>query len=272
MACAPSSPVVAPDGAAQRRRVVGTSRDVRSAAAAGVAAMTALAGRPGRYGAAGAVVPLAAVVLVDRRRWGQMRSSSGWGGSVEDVARIVALLEGRGIRPRSHRRRHECVGRAARPGDDGSTPTTASLEYLNRDGAAVGELRLRAQRASSPVTSSCCGRTESRPRPAGARPWQSAGVSETQQPGVSAMAINVTIPRDAAVDGHPPRARPSGSTPSTCGCCRASTSQPRRTAARSTAVAVVLSLAAARAPQLAALIDAAADRAGTMWAAHHGLQ
>ena len=69
------------------------------AAAAGVAVATAL-GRPRPYGAACAIVPLAAVVLADRRRWARMRSSVGWGGSVEDVARVVALLEDRGIHTR----------------------------------------------------------------------------------------------------------------------------------------------------------------------------
>lgn len=74
-----------------------------------------------------------------------MRSSLGWGGSAEDVARIVAVLEARGIQTRVL---IDVVtnawGEPARPGDDGSTPTTASLEYLNRDGAAVAEL-LRAR-------------------------------------------------------------------------------------------------------------------------------
>jgi hypothetical protein len=97
------------------------------AAAAGVAVATVL-GRPRPYGAACAFVPLAAVVLVDRRRWARMRSSFGWGGSVEEVARVVALLEGCGI----HTRVVIDVitnawGEPARPQGDGSAPPTASL-------------------------------------------------------------------------------------------------------------------------------------------------
>jgi len=74
-----------------------------------------------------------------------MRSSVGWGGSVEDVARVVALLEDRGIHTRVV---IDVVtnewGEPARPHGDGSAPPTASLEYVNRDAAAVAEL-LRAR-------------------------------------------------------------------------------------------------------------------------------
>ena len=70
-----------------------------------------------------------------------MRSSFGWGGSVEDVARVVAVLEARGVHTRLL---IDVVGTAwgepARPQGDRSTPTSASLEYLNRDAAAVAEV------------------------------------------------------------------------------------------------------------------------------------
>src|SRR4051795_406760 len=65
-------------------------------AALGIATTTAL-GWPRALGAAGAVIPVAAVVVADRRRWARMETSVDWGGSVEEVARIADELGADGV-------------------------------------------------------------------------------------------------------------------------------------------------------------------------------
>ena len=102
-------------------------------AALGIATATAL-GWPRALGAAGAVIPVAAVVFADRRRWARMETSVDWGGSVEEVARIADELEAEGVRARV---RPEAPGspwrdRAELPPDNAEA-TTAALEYRNGD-------------------------------------------------------------------------------------------------------------------------------------------
>ena len=102
-------------------------------AALGVATVTAL-GWPRAVGAAGAVIPVAAVVLADRIRWAQMETSVGWGGSVDEVARIADELAAEGMYARV---RPEASGfgwrdRAELP-PDSAEAATAALEYRNGD-------------------------------------------------------------------------------------------------------------------------------------------
>ena len=114
------------------------------AAAAGVGAAVAIA-VPRWWGAVLGVLPLAAVVMLDRRRWAAMQTSFGWGGSEVDVARIVSELAELGIIT-SVRTEPNAEGwgePADRWGELELLPTgdrvikTASLRYRNRDRGVV---------------------------------------------------------------------------------------------------------------------------------------
>jgi hypothetical protein len=102
-------------------------------AALGIATTTALAW-PRALGAAGAVIPVAAVIFADRRRWARMETSVDWGGSVEEVARIADELESEGVHARV---RPDAPGSpwrvGADPPPDTAEATTAALEYRNGD-------------------------------------------------------------------------------------------------------------------------------------------
>ncbi|MCU1537484.1 MAG: hypothetical protein JWP82_1835 [Humibacillus sp.] len=103
----------------------------------GVFAATAM-GPPPAFGAMLAVVPVLAIVAVDRRRWARMQTSHGWGGSVEEVAQVAALLEARGVHAQVVPDDDPPSG--VDPGPPHTavpTPATASLHHLNRDADAV---------------------------------------------------------------------------------------------------------------------------------------
>ena len=119
------------------------------AAAVGVAIAWAVA-VPSWWGAALAVLPLGAVVLLDRRRWAAMETSFGWGGSVAEVADIAAQLANQGVTTQVHA--EPPTGGWHEPAYDRRGPewppagglplTTASLGYRNRDAKTVaGTLR-----------------------------------------------------------------------------------------------------------------------------------
>ncbi len=109
------------------------------AATVGVGAAVAIA-VPRWWGAVLGVLPLGAVVMLDRRRWAAMATSFGWGGSEVDVARIVSELAELGV----------ITGVSTAPNAEGwgepeqlqtgdRVPKTASLSYLNRDRRVVAE-------------------------------------------------------------------------------------------------------------------------------------
>ena len=103
----------------------------------GVAAAAAL-GLPPVSGAVLAVVPLVAIMAVDRRRWARLPTGYGWGGSVEEVGRVAALLEARGVHTRVVPDDEPPSGPdPAPPHAEVPTRATASLHYLNRDADAV---------------------------------------------------------------------------------------------------------------------------------------
>jgi hypothetical protein len=67
-----------------------------------------------------------------------------WGGSVQDVAQIVADLEARGVL--AHVVTQETAtawGDRSHPRTSGSVVREAGLEYANRDAKAVGEVLRR---------------------------------------------------------------------------------------------------------------------------------
>ena len=113
------------------------------AAAAGVA-VTAAAHGPLLLGAAWGVAPLLVVVLLDRKRWARGQTSFGWGGSVNDVARIAAELEARGVRAVVVTEGNAIGwGESAPATASDAVEQTAALEYANRDVKAVGDVLRR---------------------------------------------------------------------------------------------------------------------------------
>ena len=95
-------------------------------------------GLPNALGLALAVLPIAAVLVADRRRWARMETSYGWGASVAEVTRIAEEPRARG------------VAAQVRPALDHEQPrwdrleppqeATASLVYANRHDRAVREV------------------------------------------------------------------------------------------------------------------------------------
>ena len=53
-------------------------------------------------GASLAVVPLGAVLLLDRRRWAAIETNFGWGGSEFEVAQIAVELSDQGVVTQVH--------------------------------------------------------------------------------------------------------------------------------------------------------------------------
>lgn len=114
-------------------------------AGAGGMALSGAVGSTPLYGSAGAVLPFVAVVLVDRRRWARMPTSFGWGGSMDDVTHVVALLEARGVHAEAVA--DEIAHPWTEPERDHDIEprvVSASLEYRNRDVVVVREV-LRGQ-------------------------------------------------------------------------------------------------------------------------------
>ena len=106
-------------------------------AAAGLAASAATRA-PLPLGAAFGVAPLLVVFLLDRRRWSRMPTTFNWGGSVPDVAQIVADLDARGVRA------YVVTQETATAWGDSTHRHTSSpdakeagLEYANRDAKVV---------------------------------------------------------------------------------------------------------------------------------------
>lgn len=111
------------------------------AAAGGVGVLLARAlGLPGSSGLALTVVPVGAVVLADRRRWADMETSFGWGGSVAEVSRVVEELRNRGVeaqvRPETQYEK-PWWDRIDTPPD---AEPAASLGYTNRHAATVRDV------------------------------------------------------------------------------------------------------------------------------------
>lgn len=123
---------------------------------------------PGWIGAAlGVVLLLGAVVLTDRRKWSAMETSFGWGGSVDEVARIAAELQAQGVTTAVtvyDSSTYDAIADEGLPEAGGapegdsppeggdrpegldladSLPQMASLSYRNRDAKRVGAV-LRA--------------------------------------------------------------------------------------------------------------------------------
>jgi hypothetical protein len=105
---------------------------------------------PNWWGASLAVLPLGAVVLLDRRRWAAMETSFGWGGPETEVAHIAAELSDHGVMTQVHPEApakgwpEPAYGRGgpAETRAGGPALRTASLSYRNRDAKAVaGTLR-----------------------------------------------------------------------------------------------------------------------------------
>ncbi|ADU46699.1 hypothetical protein [Intrasporangium calvum] len=135
------------EGPGRRRPWLRTAQlNVRGwSALIGLCALAGLAGTllaraidvPAWAGSPLALLPLGAVILVDRRRWAAMETSYGWGGSVADVSRMVEELRAYGVaaavRP-DPRYEQPWWDRIDSPADP---EPTASLVYANRDEAAV---------------------------------------------------------------------------------------------------------------------------------------
>lgn len=70
-----------------------------------------------------------------------MPTTFSWGGSVQDVAQIVADLEARRVRARVVTEETATAwGESAHPQTSRPDVRTAALEYANRDAKAVGEI------------------------------------------------------------------------------------------------------------------------------------
>lgn len=129
-----------------------------AAAAVGVATARAIA-VPTWWGASLALVPLGAVLLLDRRRWAGMETSFGWGGSESEVAHIAAELADQGVVTQVHTEPpvegwpEPAYGRGGSEGPQvgGSALSTASVSYRNRDAKAVAAT-LRAHGLPIPDT------------------------------------------------------------------------------------------------------------------------
>ncbi len=114
------------------------------AAAVGVAAAGFIA-IPRGWGAVLGMLPLGALVLLDRRRWAAMEAHFGWGASEADVARIASELANQGVLTTIHTAATADAwgepgdgwGRPNEPLTSDETVTTASLSYRNRDAQAV---------------------------------------------------------------------------------------------------------------------------------------
>ncbi len=114
------------------------------AAAVGVGAAGAIAG-PRWWGAVLGILPLGAVVMLDRSQWAAMETGYGWGGSEVEVARIVSELAELGVITRADTAPNaEGWGEPADGWGDPEQPRTgdrviktASLSYLNRDRGVV---------------------------------------------------------------------------------------------------------------------------------------
>lgn len=131
-----------------------------AAAAVGVATARAIA-VPSWCGASLGVLPLGAVVLLDRRRWAAMETSFGWGGSEADVAHIASELANQGVTAQVHTEPPMQVWPEPAYGWDGPEESpadgpalqAASLSYRNRDAKTV-EATLRAHGISFPESPS----------------------------------------------------------------------------------------------------------------------
>jgi len=114
------------------------------AAIVGVGAVGAIA-VPRWWGAVLGVLPLGAVVLLDRRRWAAMETSFGWGGSEVDVVRIVSELADQGVTTRVRTtptaegwgEPEDGWGEPEEPQTGDRALKTASLRYRNRDAKVV---------------------------------------------------------------------------------------------------------------------------------------
>ena len=115
-----------------------------AAAAVGVASAGAMA-VSNWWGASLAVLPLGAVMLLDRRRWAAMETSFGWGGSETEVAHLAAELSDHGVVAQVHLEPpaegwpEPAYGRGGPDEAQAGGPAlpTASLSFRNRDAKAV---------------------------------------------------------------------------------------------------------------------------------------